>query len=51
MTKKEFIKLTGEYPEDVLGGDWEEQLEEYLDDSEHFHEGHLRGGCSHCKMD
>jgi hypothetical protein len=28
MTKQEFIELTGENPEDVLGGDWENELEE-----------------------
>jgi hypothetical protein len=27
MTKKEFIELTGEQPEDMLGPDWENELE------------------------
>jgi hypothetical protein len=27
MTKKEFIELTGEYPEDMLGADWKNELE------------------------
>ena len=27
MKEKEFIELTGELPEDVLGGDWEAQLD------------------------
>ena len=51
MTKEEFKKLTGEDPEDVLGQDWENLIEEYLEDSDEFHEGHLRGSCSYCKMD
>ena len=46
-----FKSFVGEYPEDVLGEDWERCLEDYLDDSEVFHEGHLRGSCQHCKMD
>jgi hypothetical protein len=29
MTKKEFIELFGEDPEDVLGGDWRELIKEY----------------------
>ena len=29
MTKEEFIELTGEDPEDVLGPDWENLIEEY----------------------
>ncbi|HCJ67546.1 MAG TPA: hypothetical protein DHV62_09595 [Elusimicrobia bacterium] len=32
MTKKEFIELTGENPEDVLGNDWENEQAEYEDD-------------------
>ena len=51
MTREQFKKLTGEYPEDVLGQDWENLIEEYLEDSEAFHGGHLRGGCFECKMD
>lgn len=27
MKKKEFIELTGENPEDMLGPDWENELE------------------------
>lgn len=26
MTKKEFIELVGENPEDFFGGDWENEL-------------------------
>ena len=51
MNRAEFIKLTGEMPEDVLGADWQNEIDEYLQDSEHFHEGHLRGSCYHCKLD
>jgi hypothetical protein len=29
MTKKEFIELTGDDPEDMFGGDWENELEEF----------------------
>ena len=28
MTKKEFIELFGENPEDVLGGDWKNDIED-----------------------
>lgn len=28
MTKQEFIEFTGEDPEDVFGGDWENIIEE-----------------------
>ena len=28
MTKQEFKNLTGEDPEDVLGGDWENEIDE-----------------------
>ncbi len=29
MTIEEFIELTGEHPEDVLGADWENLIEEF----------------------
>ena len=29
MTKKEFIELTGELPEDMFGEDWKEVLKNY----------------------
>lgn len=29
MTKKEFAELTGQDPEDVLGGDWENIINDY----------------------
>jgi hypothetical protein len=51
MTREKFIELTGEDPVDVLGEDWENEIEEYMEDSEHFHEGHQRGSCHWCKMD
>lgn len=51
MTREKFKELVGEDPVDVLGEDWENEIEEYLEDSEAFHEGHLRGGCFECKMD
>ena len=31
MDKKQFIELTGENPVDVLGQDWENEVEEYAD--------------------
>lgn len=54
MNKKEFIKLTGENPEDVLGPDWKNLIDEYVQDeqgNEHFHDGHEKGACWWCKMD
>ena len=30
MTREEFIAITGENPEDILGGDWENEIEYYL---------------------
>lgn len=30
MTRDEFIELTGENPEDILGPDWENEIENYL---------------------
>jgi len=48
MTKEKFIQLTGEDPVDVIGEDWEDCIDDYLEDSEYFHEGHLRGGCYTC---
>jgi len=52
MTRDEFKKLTGEDPEDVLGSDWENTVDEFVQgDNEYFHEGHQRGGCFECKMD
>jgi hypothetical protein len=32
MTKEEFIKRFGEDPVDVLGNDWENYIEEYLEE-------------------
>ena len=51
MTKEEFMELTGEDPVDVLGGDWENEIDEFMEDSEYFHEGHKIGSCFSCKMD
>lgn len=34
MTKEQFIKRFGEDPVDVLGEDWEEYLEDYLQEVE-----------------
>jgi len=31
MTREQFIELMGENPEDVLGPDWENELEELQD--------------------
>ena len=30
MKKQEFIELIGEDPEDILGGDWENEIEELI---------------------
>jgi hypothetical protein len=32
MTKEQFIKRFGEDPVDVLGNDWENYVEEYLEE-------------------
>ena len=29
MNREQFYNLTGEYPEDVFGADWEESVEEF----------------------
>lgn len=34
MTKKEFIELTGEAPEDMFGPDWENILRDFIGDNE-----------------
>lgn len=34
MTRKEFIDLTGEDPEDVLGADWENLVDDYCEELE-----------------
>jgi len=34
MTKEQFIKRFGEDPVDVLGNDWEDYIEEYLEEVE-----------------
>ena len=31
MTKNEFQELTGENPEDVLGGDWQNEVDEFTE--------------------
>ena len=33
ITRKEFFDKTGEYPEDVIGQDWENEVEEWLEDN------------------
>jgi hypothetical protein len=35
MDRKEFIKTFGENPEDVLGPDWKNIIDEYLEDVEY----------------
>lgn len=50
MTKQEFIELFGEDPVDVLGNDWQNDIEEYgTDELGLTHEGHLIGNCFVCK--
>ena len=51
LMEEGFRSLTGKPPTDILGVDWEKYIDDYMDDSERFHEGHLRGGCFVCKMD
>ena len=52
ITRQKFIELTGETPEDLLGPDWQNEVEEFMqEDNEYFHEGHQRGSCFTCKMD
>jgi len=55
ITKEKFIELTGEDPVDILGQDWENEAEEYLEDSEilckHCGQTPDDGACFHCKMD
>ena len=41
MKRETFIELTGENPEDVLGNDWENEVEELSDGSERL--GLLKG--------
>ena len=31
MTREEFYEITGEYPEDVIGQDWENEVEQWLE--------------------
>jgi len=31
MTRQEFYDIVGEYPEDVIGNDWENEVEEFLE--------------------
>lgn len=54
ITREKFKELTGQFPEDMFGPDWEACMEEYIQDeggNEHFHAGHLAGSCFECKMD
>jgi len=55
VTKKDFIELTGENPEDVLGNDWENTVEEYLEENELLCSecGNTpnKGACFYCKQD
>lgn len=32
MTRKMFYELTGDFPENMFGEDWEEYIQEYLDE-------------------
>jgi hypothetical protein len=57
MTRAKFISLTGEDPVDILGPDWRNLIDSYIqseppyEENGHFHEGHQVGGCFTCKMD
>lgn len=60
MTRKKFFDMAGEYPEDVIGEDWENEIEEWLEDSENVCPecggfiglgGKDNDACNYCKMD
>jgi len=47
MTEKEFREFTGEDPADVLGTDWENEIEEFEnDDSDRFYFNSLLSNAS-----
>jgi len=48
MTKAEFIKLTGQDPEDMFGGDWQEVVED-IKDCEHMCTSNCRREGCNCK--
>jgi len=48
MNKKDFKDLTSEDPEDILGGDWENDLEE-LESLEADHVNNC-SGCAKCEL-
>ena len=41
MTKKQFIELTGEDPEDMFGPDWKNELEELQEENKHEDSGDI----------
>ena len=55
ITKAQFKELTGENPEDILGPDWENGVQEYLEDNELLCKecGNTpdTGACFYCKQD
>ena len=55
ITAEQFAELTGENTVDVLGEDWENEVEEYLEDSgllcAHCGNTPDQGACFNCKMD
>ena len=42
MSREEFKERFGEYPEDMLGGDWENIVEYYLDNEMSFGDNQLQ---------
>jgi hypothetical protein len=51
MTAEKFKKITGEDIVEWYGEDWEDHIDEIMEDSHFFHDGHEIGGCIVCTMD
>lgn len=49
LTRQQFIDITGEDPVDVLGNDWEYEVDNYMQcNNRYFHNGHPIGDCWYC---
>jgi hypothetical protein len=58
MNREEFFKLAGEWPEDIIGDNWEEDIDSWLAEYQCDYCGGIAGGsgekndaCVYCKMD
>lgn len=49
MNKQTFIELTGEDPEDMLGPDWQNTIDDYAEDNGLTHGDHIVGNCYICR--